>query len=122
MNNRIIVGVLIAMELILSYGFGSRIWTLWRAQERIEVARVKKEANKQEYEKKLAELAYIKTDTYVEEIARTKLGFAREGDAVYIVPENKRESVVLDEVVLPHSSGLKNTRGEIYNWWRLFFK
>lgn len=63
-----------------------------------------------------ARLEYVKSDTFVEKEVRDKLGMAREGETVYILPENLGQVQEADEA---KSEDLKMPNWQ--KWWRLFF-
>jgi len=77
----IIVSVILLIKLIFS------TWDLWRVDERLKKAEVRQEELKKENIKLKGKLGEVKTDEYVEKMAREKLGMGKEGEVVVIMPE-----------------------------------
>lgn len=113
--------VVITISLFLVVDFGRR--TAASYQVKSEVTRLEKEvaAVRAQHAALEARLAYVQSDEYVEEIARTQLKWAREGETVVVV-------MATPQAVLPASPSAQaaSTDGvESYSpwhaWWFLFF-
>ena len=109
----ILVGVFL---VILGYSLISQIISTLRSDDRLEQASTelhKLELKNRELRKRLAE---VKSIEFIEQQARDKLSFGREGETVVIIPEEKIQEVLSDkdeneEPKLPNWQG----------WLRLFF-
>jgi cell division protein FtsB len=121
MKRRILLSFFIILELILSYNFISRIFYILNTQKHIDTERIQRDVLKERYETRLSEYSYVKTDTYVEEIARIKLGLSKPGDYVYILPTDKNFTVSLPDIALANGESTERASGEVMNWYALFF-
>ncbi len=112
---------IVIIELFVIFNCISRIVAILQSQKRIAEFKIQRDILAKRYEEKQAQFEFVKTDTYAEKIAREKLGFAREGDVVYIVPPAKEKPVTLPEIEVDESSHGGFVFGEVGNWWKLFF-
>jgi len=122
MPARISLIIAILIEIVLTYNFCTRLVSLLETQKRIDVARASRDGVKNEFQKKSNDLKYVLTDSYVEDIARRKLRYGREGEHIYIIASDKSRRVELDEVKFDDVSLGQRLGGQIGNWINLFFK
>jgi cell division protein FtsB len=119
---KIVLIILLSVELLLIYSFSSRAISVFRSLERISILRSTKEKVQSEYYRLVSELSYAQSDSYVEEIARTKLSFGRPDDYVYIVPEDKRQPVPLPSVKWPGEEKSYDSLDNMKKWIEVFYK
>lgn len=113
------IGILVAsiVVLLVVYSLLSQIFQAVRSGERLtqEVESLYKlEAKNKELKKRLEE---IKSVSFIEEQLRDKLGLAKKGETVVIIPQQKIREVLgasksAKEIRLPNWLG----------WWKVFFK
>lgn len=103
----ILVGFNLVNQISSTLGVSSR---LKEAAEDVSRAQIKNE----ELKRKLSE---IKSPKFVEEIARDKLGLAKEGETIVIIPEAKIKEI-LGTSEASEEPRLPNWLG----WLKLFFK
>lgn len=117
MIKKISLGVIILIVLVIGYNLIKQISDAIKSSERLS-----QEADSlsqlQDQNKQLKEkLAQIQSPEFIEEQARNKLGLAKLGETIVVIPEEKLKEVLgasqsAQEVRLPNWLG----------WWRLFFK
>lgn len=114
---RFITGAIIVVVLVIAYNLVIQITTTMKSGERLssqaEIV-YKLEAKNRELKKKLTQ---IQSSEFIEEQARDKLGLAKPGETVIIIPEDKLKSV-MGGTVSAQQLRLPNWLG----WWRVFFK
>lgn len=107
--------VLIVFEIGLIVSLARGIQVTLSSRERVdklESERVRLEAEKRGL---VGRLAYVKTQTYLDQVARDELHLAKEGETVVIVPEEampaggKKQDIVVRE------------RANWEKWWEVFF-
>ncbi len=113
-NWRLIIVILVV--LILSYNILAQTFNTLKSESRL--AEATNELNRlqrqnQELKKRLTE---VKSPEFIEQQARDKLGLAKSGETVVIIPDKEIEKVLgvnteVEEVKLPNWQG----------WLRLFF-
>ena len=79
----------LAILVILTISFARNISKIRGAGDRIEEARVKNEILKVEIEKLGQELELLESDAHVESEIRNKLGLAREGEIIVVLPDDE---------------------------------
>lgn len=107
----------ILIVLFIGYNLIGQILGALRSEERLSQAAWKLhglEVKNKELKKQLSE---IKSTDFIEKTARDKLGLAREGETVVVIPEEALERVLgeakkIEEIRLPNWQG----------WLRVFFK
>lgn len=110
-----IICFLIGLYLIVS--FSRDLWRLAQKEGEIQKAnsRLEKLENQnQELEQKAKE---VQTPEFVEKEAREKLGLAKEGETVVILPENFDRIAKINQSLNNSSLDLPNWE----RWWKLFF-
>lgn len=117
MRNRAVTAILLIFGLYLIVSFSRDIFDLIqrsKEQEKEQLELEKLEIRQEELKK---QLEYVKSSEFVEKQAREKLGLAREGEVVVILPEN------VEEIIRGNQSEI-SAHQEIPNWkkWlKLFF-
>lgn len=121
MKIKLLLGI--AVELILIYNFSSRIISLSETQKRIDTARAERDSLAVKYASRSAELAYVQTDSYVEEIARKKLFYGHAQDHLLIIPSDSDLRVDLPAVEHKDTAvGADGLGGYFVKWFDLFFR
>jgi len=87
------------------------VWKLYKAGDKVEVARKELAEVQAEQEKLKAQLEYVQSDEFVEREAREKLGLGKPGEEVVIVPSppNPKSQA-------PNSK----TEANWHKWWKLY--
>ena len=106
---RIIVALI---SLGLSISAGRTIIELWRRQDIVYVREQELSRLKQDNVLLEAKLKDMKSDAYVEKVARDQLGMIKEGETIVMLPENASSSA---------SSGVGIQIANWRQWWSLFF-
>ena len=117
MVKKITLGLILLIVFIVAYNLISQIFDALKSGERLsrqaeEVYKL--ELKNKELKKRLSE---IKSEQFIEEQARNKLGLAKKGETLVIIPEEKIRQV-LGATQSAQEARLPNWLG----WWRLFFK
>jgi cell division protein FtsB len=112
---------IVAVSVFLLVDFGSKAVGLLQAtqnenrwEEEVAKARATKEALQERLE-------YVRSDTYVEEIARTRLKWSRLGETVVIVVSPPSTLPVAEGVDLPFRGEASTPQSSWMDWWFLFF-
>ena len=103
----------ILVSVVLVTNSTKRILSLRTTSLSVREAEEKLGKLKQESESLKQELEYKKTDQFAEEEIRNKLGLAKEGEAVVILPKENDEQLTIDNGQLTKSNWEK--------WQTLFF-
>lgn len=117
MKRKIALILVLILVIVITYNLSSRIYSALRAGERLTEALDKLhqvEIKNKELQQQLKEAA---TADFVEQQARDKLGFAREGETVMVIPPSKIEQVlgIAKEATIER---LPNWLG----WLKVFFR
>lgn len=96
MKRNILLFLAFFVAIILAVNGTKRILSLRGTSQKVVEAQEKLERLKQESEDLREELAYKKSGRFMEEEIRNKLGLARQGEEVFIVPkaESRKQSAV----------------------------
>lgn len=116
MRKKITIGLGLIVVIVIAYNLIGRIIEAVSSSERLSQAAeelYQLEMKNKELKKTLSE---IKSTDFIEKQARDKLGLAKEGETVVIIPPEVLERVLgeskrLEEVKLPNWLG----------WWKVFF-
>jgi cell division protein FtsL len=86
-SKRIVRGVIVLVCLYLVITTIQAINDLWRAGDKLTNREMELKQVKKENERLLLEKRRIKSDDYLEKIARDDLGMSRRGERVVLIPE-----------------------------------
>lgn len=100
------------LAVIVAVRLGANVWRLWRAGERVEEAREELTQAQRENEELKKRLAEVQTPEFVEKEAKERLGLAREGEVIVIIPEG--ETATAGEAKPEMEPNWKQ-------WWNLYF-
>ena len=114
-NFLLILAVLVS--LILAVNSTNKILTFRTNAQKVKEVQLRLEKLRQENEALKKELEYKKSDKFAEEEIRNKLGLAKEGEAVVIVPETDESHSSLEFLTKGQSSSGRNWQ----KWRSLFF-
>jgi cell division protein FtsB len=106
--------LLIVLAGIVTLRQASSVWKLVQAGDRIKQAQFELDSSKSENLQLQSQLAQIDNPQFIEKEAREKLGFGREGEIVYILPEVKPDSRT-KVVVATNTPNWKK-------WWDLYIR
>lgn len=116
MIKKIGLGFLIFISLIIAYNLIIQILEATKSGERLSQAAdvvYKLEMKNKDLKKKFSQ---IQSSEFIEEEVRNKLGFAKKGETVVVIPDSRLKQVL--GASSPAQVRLPNWLG----WWRLFFK
>lgn len=102
--------IIIGLGVFIAGRMGVNVWKLYKAGDKVEVARKTLAEAQAEQEKLKAQLEYVQSDEFVEREAREKLGLGKPGETVVIVPSAPPVPSV------SQSGGESNWR----KWWKLY--
>lgn len=114
---KIVTFLIFIVFLFLAYGLIHQIWSAFQAEKRLSSEFEKLsglQVKNQELKKMLSQ---AKSVDFLEQQARDKLGLSKEGETVFIIPQDKIDKVLglsqkIEELRLPNWQG----------WLKLFFK
>lgn len=111
-NLLLIFGVIVGILLVVNSA--KRLLTFRTTTEKVQEAENRLEQLKEENKKLQEQREYTKSDEFREKEIRDKLGLAKEGEAVVVLPkDDSRESKENSK----KPSGVPNYK----KWWNLFF-
>ncbi len=116
MLKKLILGLIIIIVLIIAYNLVRQIVESVKSGDRLsESAEVvyKLEIKNKALKEKLAQ---IKSPEFLEEEIRNRLGFAKPGETVVIIPEEKLK------LILGASSSAQIRYPNWLGWWKVFFR
>lgn len=116
MKTRLILGLLFLLGLYLIVSFTRDLWVLRQKEKEITQSQLQLEKAKIGNKGLKEELEYVQSEAFIEKEARDKLGMAKPGETVLVLPQ-------LEGIVNFVSFGEAEEK-ELPNWqrwWRLFF-
>jgi cell division protein FtsB len=113
MKGKLFTGLIILFGLYLIVSFSRDIWGLLNKTKEIDKEQQKLEDLKADNVNLKQQLEYVKSDAFVEKEARDKLGMAKDGEAVVLMPENVSKTSE-DQIQQEEAPNWKK-------WWQLFF-
>lgn len=116
MIKKISLAVIILISLIIAYNLITQTFEATKSGERLSQAAetvYKLQAKNENLKKKITQ---IQSPEFIEEEVRNKLGFAKKGETVVIIPEEKLK------LVLGASSAAQIRLPNWLGWLKLFFK
>ena len=78
--------IIIGLGVFIAGRMGMNVWKLYKAGDKVEVARRELADAQAEQERLKTQLEYVQSDEFVEREAREKLGLGKPGETVVIVP------------------------------------
>jgi cell division protein FtsB len=115
MKKRLINWLILIIGLSLIISLSRDILRLLRSGERIKLAEEKVYQLEKEQQELLEKKQYYRSVEFIEEEARNKLGLARPGETIVILPPNIPK--ILGQQEEKPTEELPNWQ----KWWRLFF-
>lgn len=112
MKNSWISGIVMLLSIILSVRAVATIIDLRARKYTVTERKEAVEKVKKENELLQKQLEAIKSDEYVEKIARDKLGMVKEGEAIVLLPDEAKGASKKEE---------REDRTHWQQWWGLFF-
>lgn len=114
-KDRLISGFLLILGLYLIVSLSRNIFSLIKKGEEIKRETLKVEKLRQENQELKSQLEYVSSPSFIEKEAREKLGLAKEGEQVVVLPEN------VEEIVLPKEEEKPEELPNWKKWLKLFF-
>jgi len=121
MNRRYLLILILLFELVAVFQLCSRIISILQTDSRIQSTRLQRDILKKDFQSKQYTFGYVRTDLYVEEIARSKLRYSYANEQMYIIRESNLVRPELPPVNITQAD-VSERWGEIVNWFNLFFK
>ncbi len=116
MIKKIVLGVVVLIILVIGYNLITQIMAATKSGERLSQAAdvvYKLETKNRELKKQLAQ---IQSPDFLEEQVRNKLGLAKKGETLVVIPEEKIKQV------LGASSSVQVRFSNWLGWLKVFFK
>ena len=88
------------------------VWKLYKAGDKVEVARKELAEVQAEQEKLKAQLEYVQSDEFVEREAREKLGYGKEGETLLVLP-NQNSTQYSEKSAQEEGPNWRK-------WWKLY--
>jgi len=123
-STQVMFAVILAVGLMLAIQFSSRISSERDLNSIRNTIQDEIELLRQEQSQLIDQLAYVESDTYVEDWARSEGRMVREGEVLIVVVAAENESPAQEEQVVIPQAELETTLPEPENWqlwWSLFF-
>lgn len=121
----IILTLVLICEIVLIFQFSTKIYTVLQRQEKLDELRKQRDTAEQIAYEKQVQLRYVKSDLYVEDIARGSLGYTMEGERVYMVDSQRLPELHLPAVSISTTNTETDYRPwwqeNALSWWSLFF-
>lgn len=113
MRSRLINGFLLILGCYLIVSFSRDIWGLVEKSREIEKEQLKLDQLKKENLELKKRVAYVQSEEFIEKEARDKLGLARDGEAVVMMPSAGKSA--------REDSFNSEEQSNWQRWWHLFF-
>lgn len=114
MKRNLILTVAILVSILLAINSSRRILTFRTTAQGVGDAQKQLDDLKRENEALKKELEFKKSDQFAEEEIRNKLGLAKPGEAIVMLPKGDERQTTNDE--------RKNELPNWQKWWNLFFR
>lgn len=112
--------IVLSISIFLIIDFGRRAATGYRVRREEEKLYAQLEAAQQTQQDLLAKRDYVKTDIYIEEVARNELKWSRGGETIVVImatPQAPTSSPIPIKTTLPNQPA----ETPLQAWWALFF-
>lgn len=93
-NPRVLWAIVLLLVLAFAVSYGARLTAKANLEAAIDQQQARIVAANQRQQALQQELAYVRSDAYVEEVARNQLGMVQEGDEVLIVVKGASQSTI----------------------------
>lgn len=93
MKKRLVLLILSLFGLYLIVSFSRDLWQLWQKGGELEKTQLRLEKVQTENSKFKGQLEYAQSDQFLEKEARDKLGMAKEGETILILPDNLGQGI-----------------------------
>lgn len=102
-----------ALGLYIAFRQGSNIWHLYRSGEQVRLAEIAVQEAEEENQRLKERLIEIDNPEFIEKEAREKLGYAREGETILVLPQPDNQSPFVATV---------DQRPSWMKWWDLYIR
>lgn len=113
---RIIRLIVVVISVVLIVNLTRSIWDLWRRRDILGERQAVLKRVEAEHARLKKELEYAQSPEFIEQEARNRLGLAREGESVVILPKSQFP-ISNDQTKEEKEEKIPNWK----RWWRLFF-
>lgn len=96
-NPRILLAIIVSFCILFVVTYGGRLATKAYLEAAIERQTVRIAAAKQQQQALQQQLAYVRSDAYIEETARNELGMVQPGDELLVVVEGPKHTLEASE-------------------------
>ncbi len=122
-SRRVIRLIIIAVSAVLVVNLSRSIWDLWRRRDILGERQAVLERLQEENKRLQTELEEAQSQEFIEKEARNRLGLAREGEEVILMP-NLPAGKAGDEFQMSNGKTETTVAENLpkwKRWWRLFF-
>ena len=102
----------LAGGIILAGRLSWSIWRIWRSGDKVRTAQQQLTQALDEQEQLKQQLNWVQSSEFVEQEARNKLGYGKNGETIYVVPIDKTEAQNNSNLTTPIWK----------QWWDLYIK
>lgn len=113
MKRNLLLFFAVLVSILLIVNGTKRILSFRGTAQRVEEAQTRLDSLKAENEALKAEYEYKKSEGFTEEEIRNKLGLAKKGETIVVVPKEEESKV-------PETSD-QRPENNLQKWWELFF-
>ncbi len=113
MKHNKLAWLIIAAGLFIAARQSLNIWKLWKSGEQVRIAQNQVKQAERENQQLRDRLAQIDNPEFIEKEARDKLGFAKEGETILVLPP-------VNQITQPTSPS--DDRPSWKQWWDLYIR
>ena len=110
LKSRLITTVILALGLYLIFNLSKSTYDLWQRKALVKEAQEEKKEEEKKNRELKGKLEFVQSPEFIEKEAREKLGLAKPGETIVIIPPQEATQSDVAEV-------LPNWK----RWWKLFF-
>ena len=115
----IVIALVIPLVAYFGLAAGQKAIEVYRLNQEAALVRAETEALKEENARLLMQVEYLKSDAYVEKIAREQLNLIKPGDkpVVVLAPEGRKDNGDRTQLTVENATDKPNW----LRWWEFFF-
>ncbi len=115
----IVIALVIPLVAYFGLAAGQKAIEVYRLNQEAALVRAETEALKEENARLLKQVEYLKSDAYVEKIAREQLNLIKPGDkpVVVLAPEGRKDNGDRTQLTVENATDKPNW----LRWWEFFF-
>ncbi len=113
MKHKKLTWLIIATGLFIAVRQAVNIWQLWKSGEQVRIAQNQVSQAEEENSQLRDRLAQVDNPEFIEKEARDKLGFAREGETILVLPPANQ---------MNQPTATSDNRPSWKQWWDLYIR